>query len=60
MGRVLTAAEAAALLRVSAREVQRLAAAGRLPGAFKVGKLWRISEDRLMEGLVGSGERRGA
>lgn len=58
MSRLLTAAEVADRLRVSPREIQRLAAAGRLPGAFRVGRLWRFDEDRLMEELVG--ERRGA
>jgi excisionase family DNA binding protein len=52
MSRLLTAAEVADRLRVSVREVQRLAADRRLPGAFKVGTLWRFDEEALMGGLV--------
>jgi excisionase family DNA binding protein len=59
VSRLLTAVEVADRLRVSPREVQRLAAAGRLPGAFRVGRLWRFSEERLLEGLMAASMDRG-
>lgn len=46
---ILTPAEAAALLRVSVLTVKDWARAGDLPGAFKVGKEWRIEREALLE-----------
>jgi excisionase family DNA binding protein len=44
--RFLTPAEAAALLQVSKRTLQRMIKLGQLP-AFKVGGQWRVRETRL-------------
>lgn len=45
---ILTPAEAAALLRVSETTVKDWARGGDLPGAFKLGKEWRIERDALL------------
>ncbi len=47
---ILTAAEAAAVLRVAERVVKNWCRAGKMPGAFKVGALkeWRINRDDLL------------
>lgn len=45
---ILTPAEAAVLLRVAETTVKDLARAGDLPGAFKLGKLWRIETRALL------------
>jgi excisionase family DNA binding protein len=45
---ILTPAEAAALLRVSENTVKDWARAGDLPGAFKLGKVWRVERDALL------------
>lgn len=45
---ILTPAEAAALLRVSETTVKDQARAGDLPGAFKLGKVWRVERDALL------------
>ena len=39
---LMTLNEAAEELRISERQAYVLARSGRLPGAFKLGKLWRI------------------
>ncbi|WP_437623346.1 helix-turn-helix domain-containing protein [Sorangium sp. So ce1151] len=39
--RILTPAQAAEILQVSARTVTDLCAQGRIPGATRVGRLWR-------------------
>ncbi len=44
--------EAAALLRISRHTAKNLALAGELPGAFKLGKQWRISRKMLDEHLT--------
>lgn len=44
---VYTDREVAAALRKSQRTIQRWCAAGRLPGAFKAGRAWRIPEVAL-------------
>ena len=38
----LTVTEAARILRVDPRTVRRMAADGRIPGAVKMTKVWRI------------------
>jgi excisionase family DNA binding protein len=45
---ILTPAEAAGLLRVSETTVKDWARAGDLPGAFKLGKVWRVERDPLL------------
>lgn len=47
---VLTADEAAALLRVSVKTLYRLVSDGRLPGR-KVGRAWRFRRSDLMRYL---------
>jgi excisionase family DNA binding protein len=46
--RLLTLAEAAALLQVSTRTLQRMIRSSKLP-AFKVGGQWRVRESQLRE-----------
>lgn len=46
--RLLTLAEAAALLQVSTRTLQRMIRGGELP-AFKVGGQWRLREAQLRQ-----------
>ena len=48
---VLTIPEAAALLRVSVSHVYRMCERNELPGACKVGALWRISRTQLLDGI---------
>lgn len=50
---VLTAAEVAELLRLSAHQVRRLAAAGELPAA-RFGGAWRFSR-RAIDDLLAAG-----
>lgn len=50
---VLTPAEAAQLLRVSELTVKAWARAGDLPGAFKLGKEWRVERDALLAHIRG-------
>jgi excisionase family DNA binding protein len=45
----LTADEAAALLRVSRWVVYRALEAGRIPGARRIGKEWRIMRSALLD-----------
>jgi excisionase family DNA binding protein len=49
--RLLTLAEAAELLHVSTRTVQRMIRAGNLP-ALKVGGQWRLRESQLRRWLL--------
>jgi excisionase family DNA binding protein len=44
-----TLAEVADVLRVSEDTVRRLAEAGDIPGAFKVGQQWRFNRDKLRQ-----------
>jgi excisionase family DNA binding protein len=44
---VLTANEAAELLRMTPAHVRRLAAAGELPGARRIGGTWRFSRSAI-------------
>ena len=48
--------EAARLLGVSPFNARNLAQRGKLPGAIKVGKLWRVSKKRLMAFVDGEAE----
>lgn len=48
---VLLVPEAAQLLRVSVSHIYRMCERGELPGACKVGGLWRIDRARLLDGL---------
>lgn len=41
-GRLLTVAQYAALTQIHPTTIRRLAAAGKLPGAVKVGHQWRL------------------
>lgn len=50
---LLTPAEAASLLRLAESTVKDLARAGDLPGAFKLGKLWRVERDALLAYIGG-------
>ncbi len=54
MPELLTAVEAAALLRVDVRRVQTLARLGRLP-AVRAGRRWLFDRDELLATLGGSG-----
>lgn len=56
---VLTAEEAARLLRVSSKTILSLARHGALPGE-KVGRAWRFLRADLLTHLRGSGGRRAA
>ena len=56
-GEVLTAAEAAHLLRVSTKTVLTLARDGVLPGE-KVGRAWRFVRGDLLEHLRGDNRRK--
>ena len=47
----LTIPEVAKLLRLSERSVYNLAQRGELPGAVKFGRQWRVSRDKLLEGV---------
>lgn len=51
VGDVLTAEDAAQLLRVSAKTVKRMAGEGRLP-AQRVGRAWRFSRVAVLEWLA--------
>jgi excisionase family DNA binding protein len=51
---ILTPSEAAALLRVAELTVKDWARAGALPGAFKLGKEWRIERQALLAYIRGS------
>jgi excisionase family DNA binding protein len=61
-GEQLTIQEAAALLKRSVKGIYRLAAAGCLPGATKVGGKWIVSRSLLLgwkaEGRVSPGRTR--
>jgi excisionase family DNA binding protein len=46
--RLLTLSEAASLLQVSTRTLQRMIRSGQLP-AFKVGGQWRVRETQLRQ-----------
>jgi DNA binding domain, excisionase family len=50
---VLTVPEAAALLHVGRRQAYEAAQRGDLPGAFRVGRTWRVSTAKLLE-LLGA------
>lgn len=50
---ILTPSEAAVLLRVAELTVKDWARAGALPGAFKLGKEWRIERDALVAYIRG-------
>ena len=54
--RILTAQEAADLLKVNLQVVRRYLKQGKLPGR-KIGKHWRILESELEEFLRGEGKR---
>jgi excisionase family DNA binding protein len=51
---ILTPAEAASLLRVSETTVKDWARAGELPGAFKLGKEWRVERAALVAYIRGA------
>jgi excisionase family DNA binding protein len=53
---ILTIEEAAALLRVSVRVSKDLARTGKLPGAFKVGREWRVNRDELLKTIRAGGQ----
>lgn len=55
---VLTADEAASLLRVSTKTVLALARAGALPGE-KVGRAWRFVRSDVLDYVRGTGTPRG-
>jgi excisionase family DNA binding protein len=56
---VLTADEAAHLLRVSTKTVLTLARAGVIPGE-KIGRAWRFGRADLLEHLRGNRQKRAA
>lgn len=53
VGTVLTLTEAALLVRVSPSTAKSLAQMGRFPGAFKIGKCWRVNGDVLAAAMSG-------
>lgn len=53
---VLTLAEAAVLLRISAEHARKLALQGRLPGAFRLGRRHLVSHDGLQRFLATTGK----
>lgn len=55
MSKVLTADEAAAILRVTPKTFYTWIKSGKIPVGRKVGKLWLVPEDALMEWLKGDG-----
>lgn len=57
MSDFLTSKEVAARLRLTVRGVNKMAARGRLPGAVKIGRLWRFDRFRLA-GYIKANERR--
>lgn len=50
---VLTLVEAAAMLRIAVVTAKRLARAGDLPGAVKIGDQWRVNRATLERHLNG-------
>ena len=53
----LTISETARLLRVSEKSVYRLAQRGELPGAVKLGTIWRVSRKELMAWVEAQGPK---
>lgn len=54
--RLLTLAEAAAVLRISMDKAKDMARSGTLPGVVgKVGNAWRVNEGLLLEFVTGEG-----
>ena len=51
----LTISEVARLVRLSEKSVYKLAQAGRLPGAAKVGNQWRVNREELLAWLKAGG-----
>lgn len=49
MNGTLTIQEAATILKINPVHLRRRCLAGKVPGAFKVGKLWRIKSDELFK-----------
>ena len=45
---VMTAEEVADYFRVTKQTITNQAAAGKLPGAFRVGKLWRFHRKKIL------------
>lgn len=54
----LDAREARILLRVSQNTLYRHAAAGRIPGAFKIGGVWRFQRSALVSWVQSGSKRR--
>ena len=50
---ILTAPEVAELLRCSTRVVYLQAKKGNIPGAFRVGGLWRFNRAKLQDMMAG-------
>jgi excisionase family DNA binding protein len=50
---VLTVPELAALLRMNAKSAYDLVARGKIPGATKVGRLWRVHRPTVVSWLAG-------
>ena len=48
---ILTIQEVAATLRISERTIYAMAKEGRLPGAVKIGRSWRVLRPKLMAWL---------
>ncbi len=53
---MLSIAEVAMRLGISKGHAYRLARSGKLPGAVRVGRLWRVDARRLERGLFGPGD----
>ena len=45
---ILNTKEAAQLLKVNPEVLRRLSISGKIPAAFKIGKLWRYRRDELI------------
>jgi excisionase family DNA binding protein len=48
---ILDSDEAAALLKIHPKTLQRMARSGEIPGGFQIGKLWRFRATKLHEWL---------
>ena len=47
MNGILTIKEAAEILKVNPKSLEKLCREGKIPGAFRIGSLWRIRSDYI-------------
>ncbi|ABC77049.1 hypothetical cytosolic protein [Syntrophus aciditrophicus SB] len=53
----LSPSEVSSLLRICLKQVYKLLNKGELPGSFKLGGIWMIDRDILMDGLKAKAQR---